>query len=422
MDYIKSIIIICTAIFYCSMYLSALKKEHYILGYLIAFYVGILFAMIGINKGEMLSISVLSAIVALTYLIREKKISINSTQNHFFIFLLISLMFFTMQGIISPAIGTDYFNQKYIFGMGLIYLPIILLLLFSKPLNHIEEMKIKEFFIFMGVFASVLLFLNIFSTGIDLSTGYMKRISLGSMSGIWLARFNIVALILLITHDKWAIVKRVLLFIFIFTPTLLTGSKILVYVLPIIILLLLTFSKNGALKKYLSIAVIAVSAYAVILSFNMTSNIALIRRFSLQSGTIHERIRILDIMKEGLTNISLFGNGLATVGELFVNTYERVYPHNLTLELLYEFGVFGLIIFLLPFIYGIIIMVVNIIRGIKQYDWLIWLFVAYLLFSFTSGDLISNQHVFIMVAVYICTISIHKTQPSIKRMHDSLLH
>src|SRR5690606_34402204 len=158
--------------------------------------------------------------------------------------------------------------------------------------------------------------------------------------------------------------------------------------------------RKKVLNSFIMIVLISIVLSSFLKSFNAD---AILLRFSLESNTVEQRTILYDTAfnsyKSGnLFNI-VFGNGGGTIGSSLGYAYERIYPHNLLIEILFELGLIGLIVFMLQIFYSIKLFY----KGHRN-----WLFVAYILFLFyslTSGDLVANNFVFILFSLYL--VSMH---------------
>lgn len=91
----------------------------------------------------------------------------------------------------------------------------------------------------------------------------------------------------------------------------------------------------------------------------------------------------------------LFGHGLGDFGILNVGYDIRAYPHNIILEILYEQGLFGVMLFF-GLIFGVVFENTKIAQTTNQKTNIILItFYAFLIRSLTTGDIASNVFVFI---------------------------
>ncbi|MDZ7860513.1 MAG: O-antigen ligase family protein [Candidatus Krumholzibacteriota bacterium] len=142
------------------------------------------------------------------------------------------------------------------------------------------------------------------------------------------------------------------------------------------------------------IILIVCAGIAVFAIFNQK---AIIGRFSLESASIGFRLAgyKLTIKKMAASGKYLFGNGPASISQIVSFGYNtRWYPHNILLELLYEVGLLGMIIYFIPIFYA----VGSTIK--QQKTWIFFAVVLFFLFAQTSGDLVANNFFPIYLSLY----------------------
>ena len=96
----------------------------------------------------------------------------------------------------------------------------------------------------------------------------------------------------------------------------------------------------------------------------------------------------------------LFGHGIGSFGYLLNGTDSRGYPHNIFLEILYEFGFIG-------FVFSLALTAMTISRNlrevtpklIKLLDWQYLHFYYFLIISLTIGDLMTNFMIFVFLII-----------------------
>ncbi|MDN6502683.1 MAG: hypothetical protein L0K60_12245, partial [Tetragenococcus koreensis] len=112
---------------------------------------------------------------------------------------------------------------------------------------------------------------------------------------------------------------------------------------------------------------------------------AIMRRFSLTEGTSIERFNMyktsLRSFSDGNYFTYLFGHGAATIGKSLGYGFTRVYPHN-----------FLLVIIAMP----LLIFIKNIK---KEKNWTYYAYILFFCYSLTSGDLASNEWIFILFSL-----------------------
>ena len=93
------------------------------------------------------------------------------------------------------------------------------------------------------------------------------------------------------------------------------------------------------------------------------------------------------VLELALKNI-WFGNGIGSFGILFLNADEYYYPHNLLLEFYIEYGIIGVLLFMLP--------VLLILRK-SSLNYITIATAFYFINSMFSGDIVGNNFLFIFL-------------------------
>lgn len=309
----------------------------------------------------------------------------------------------------SPATGYEYFNEKVILFFINILIPVFLIALFGGVKGRSFKI-IFFYFEVMSLLAATLLLVNAYEKGLYniLSSTFFTRINVGESNVIWTGRLISIGFLVVLLKRK-GIVSKTLKISFLALAMLLTGSKSVV-AFPLIAILgynFFFFAKNDRGNRFgYSFLIIAIGAgYLVLMSFLNPK--AVERRYSLQSGTIDMRegyaTDVIDnfYVRENF----LIGNGFATSGYPIAKNYEaRKYPHNIVLEVLYEFGTIGLLLFLFIFLLPYILFLRS-HRSDKNIALLLTIYTLYLLFSQTSGDITGNSMLFVLTAYLFTTIS-----------------
>ncbi|WP_157911732.1 O-antigen ligase family protein [Alteribacter populi] len=377
-------------------------KEQKVIGLI---FIGILsitlLSIIGIGQGRMvISYGILS--LALFLIVFYCKSYVKTKINLLGIILLAGfLSVFLLSYFYSPAATSEYGLWKMRQFVFLAFLPAFLILIVGKLKKN--EMTLIENFILFACFATSLVVLyNTFSDGglAGLQADWFSRQSIGEMNPVWLSRFLGLGLLVLQAprFEKRPVMVFVLSIALVITA-LLTGSKtVLYFTLPIIVLYRLF---NSGINKRTVLSVLALIGVVsmVAMFLNTINSAALIQRFSLESGTIGMRETMMQstwnaFIGSGTFN-TLFGHGGGTVASSMGYGYVREYPHNLFLEVLFELGLIGF--FLLSF--QTLLAILLFLKGLR--NWVFFAYILHVLFSFTSGDLASNNLVFVFFALYL---------------------
>lgn len=360
-----------------------------------------LMSIMDIGSGRLAISFGIIGISVFTLLFFKKNIEL-SKLNLMGIFLLCLFLFsFLFSYIYSPASGSEYGVWKIRQFLILAFIPAILILIVGKIKD--KEMEVIERFIaFTSIVTALVVLYNAYTAG-GLSlfqSDWFERQTIGEMNPIWLSRFLGLGLLVLQSprfekKPLLVLVTSILLIV----ASLMTGSKtVLYFTIPIIILYRLI---SGGITKKLIINLVIFSGMASVVWWfiNSINSQAFSNRFSLQSGTIGQRETLYQTSFESFMQSNgfnmLFGNGGGTIGASLGYGFVREYPHNLLIEVLYELGLFGF----LTFISIVLLAIIVFIRGKR--NWLFFAFVIHFLFSLTSGDLASNDLVFVMFALYL---------------------
>ena len=173
------------------------------------------------------------------YLIQKKNICIYSNVSIPIFILLLSCIIILIASFNSPAINSDYFDVKMRNYITLSLLPSLLILIIGNYKKE-EDVFIEYFIISIStVFATWLLIIFSSNKDVIFNSLWFQRLSLGIINPIWLARFMGIGF--LISQSKKYqknLFISLILGTYIFIMSLLTGSKIVLFIiLPIGILL-----------------------------------------------------------------------------------------------------------------------------------------------------------------------------------------
>lgn len=293
---------------------------------------------------------VFTIVVCFSYFYSASKIDANDKLifivYNTFIPIIIFEVFFLLGG---KGISTDYFFNRYILG-------------------------ISYFLIFFSFISFFVGYREPFADGVRWT---LKGIS----NPIWFARFIGTLLLIIVTCEK-----KKLSFLFIFSilaaiPLIyLSGSRG-----PLISALLVFFVKAvNSVSRIKLIAYVAIFSIFIFLGFTFIGG----RLFTSDLFSINERINFLSYFS--LDNFPLLhGYGLGSFGIIvFGEDGLLVYPHNIFLELFFETGLLGLFSFFLLLFYFFRQFSTSLLYLLSLY---------FLLNSQISGDLSSNNSLFILI-------------------------
>lgn len=239
-----------------------------------------------------------------------------------------------------------------------------------------------------------------------------------NLNPIWIARcmgFVIICCLFFRSHGALTIIKYCLILastIYI----LATASKG-----PILSLIIALFLSRFGLSFRSSIIAIVVIGLLLImfnsLLINVVDNDFLVKRFSVgNNAAVAERI---DFINEVVSRVSFvnsfFGTGTGNSAIVIENVDMRAYPHNIFLEVFFENGLFALLIVCTMFIQGY--KMINRYPNDLYFRFWLCLFCFFSLNSLVSGDLPSNQFLFLSflcLCQYFNKINNYKSRASIK--------
>ena len=250
----------------------------------------------------------------------------------------------------SPAVHSEYFLNKLIFYCINIILPCLLITV-THSASKSPEFLIKYLVISTST-ASLVILANIYKMGLAeaLSRSWFPRTTTKEINSIWLSRYLSYGLFGAIFIKKNSLIKTGF-FILILFGIIFTGSKAGIYFSLVLILTYYIYDSYIKSQISLSNTIILFSLFiGLFLFFNSINPLAFERRFSLESGTVGKRTEMISELVNKNERYFI-GNGLASAPIALFSTYERQYPHNVAVEVYYELGLLGLLIYHSPYIY-----------------------------------------------------------------------
>lgn len=379
---------------YITFIFLALKNRNYVGFVFVAFYSLTILNLIGIESNKFI-IYLLLLLGGISYLFfsgnQIPKLRSNMSNYYIYVFIILIILSY----ILSPAIVKPYAFNKFISTVITIAIPLTVLL-FAPTITKSDIQIIINSIIVTSTVVSLIVLLSAMTEGGIMSGSYfLVRISVGLINEIWLARLLSLSIIFVFAKDfRIPSFYKLLLILIMIIALFFTGSKIMIYFLPLVLLIYLL--RNLSMRNIVATVTI-VFIVGLLLSFilsNFDTN-ALLLRFGLQSNTISQRIILfrmsLDSYTKGNIISYLFGNGFGTVPYSLFLPDERIYPHNIIIEILYELGIVGVFIF----IFSIFKIIFNSVKN----NILFYGMILFLLFSFSSGDLAGNNFLFIFIAL-----------------------
>lgn len=377
-----------------------------------------LVSIMGIESFRTLGYLILMFVCAV-FLVKNNptlKINLFPEKKSYLLVVMTFIFVFVANSVFSKAIGGTYYFQKLVGTLLFIFLPMLMIVLCKDKKSSGEVLV--SFLIISSIITAFILIYNAYLFGFEkiFEANFFPRLSTSEETNpIWLGRFISIGLILNVVFTKRRLTK-ILIALLLIVSVIFTGSKS-VLIFPIITIFIyfnfLNSNKSVADKfKNFGLIIIIVSAITYILmSLNPA---ALERRFSTNSGTINDREGRYDIVLDAYNEEEnyLFGNGIGSVSYPLSYSYnERDYPHNINIEMLYEFGIIGVLLFNILLIFPLILLVRKRNRS-KLINSYVSLVILFMLYAQTSGDLIVNNIPFIFGVYLICLIPNNSTNES----------
>lgn len=410
MGFIEVIFNLSLISFFVYSVIDALRKGVVVEAIIISCFFPTLASIMGIESFRTLGYLIFMFLCTIFLLKNNRALKINLYQekkSYLLVCMAFVLMFFA-GSVFSKAIGGVYFFQKLIGTILFIFIPIVLIVLCREQKSNGKVLI--RFFIISSIISALILVYNayLFGFGKIFEANFFPRLSTSEESNpIWLGRFISIGLVLNVVFTKSRLTK-ILISLLLIISVIFTGSKS-VLIFPILTIFIyfnfLNSNKSiGEKFKNLGLIILIISAVSYIL---MSLNpVALERRFSTNSGTINDREGRYDIVLDAYENEGnyLFGNGMGSVSFPLSFSYdERDYPHNINVEILYEFGIVGVLLYNILLLVPIFFLIRKRNRS-KLINSYISLIILFMLYAQTSGDIIVNNIPFIFGVYLICLI------------------
>lgn len=270
-----------------------------------------------------------------------------------------------------------------------------------------------------GILISGIIFYIVFYLLVDLNnldvgnrksladTGYFNAITLARINGVLL----ITSLVYFI-HNKSKKIRLVCAFIFIPSVYWILVTSTRGVILATIISVLIFFMYNIKNRKNFTLYIMSIVIIVIAFIFIDVSNFELVDRFrKLSDYQTMKRYHHYFISFNVFSENPLFGIGAGRYG--IVTRSGSSYPHNLFLELMTEFGIFGLLAGMLITISGFY-HAFKILKT-KVFDYrinvLVILWIYFYINSLISGNLTINQNFWIMSGALVSIIYHAKKSP-----------
>ena len=310
-------------------------------------------------------------------------------------YLLISLM-------ISPS--KDYGSYKFL--MTTIFIFVALAVVLNSYYSNFHYS-----FFFTAVIIVLFIYFN-YGSPFELAEEASIFYRLGNeddKNPIILARglgFSIITLSFIQSGVKWKTGFKYLVIIIAFVYMVFSGSKGPVFSLIIALGYVLWIRQNGKLnyKRIIFIGVFSTFFFSLLINSNTFENSLVSNRFLDNTGSYDSRLDQYELVLNGIQNFNFFewfiGKGLGSYAILAYKTDIRIYPHNLTLELLYETGIIGLLIFFII----VIMPIFKLTKLDKQGRYYLAVLIYYFINAQFTGDLMANALIFVFAAMVIYSL------------------
>lgn len=340
--------------------------------------------LVGLNY-----ISLLLLIVSLFFVVEKRFLNKKFTE----IFIFITVLSFLSFVITS----FNHINYAGIYKIGIFYVTLTYCLFFVASIKRIE-MFLKGYLLSSIVFF-ILLMINFNGFTVD------DRINTENMNPIWIGRLAGFSIIILIFLKK---LRFKYIYILLCTFIILfSGSKGPILALLLVLLISKFISAKVKIFTFLFLSILFVSLYNTNESVKLLFDYRLLT-FNPNSEYLFERIEgdRLDIYFVSIPNFfnnfsenffnTIFGYGLNNSVYLYKSTFisDRWYPHNIMLEILFEYGILGFFIFIYLFVkalkiikssiafYGIIFFFICAqFSGDNPLNWMLFFFIIYAFYN-----------------------------------------
>lgn len=277
--------------------------------------------------------------------------------------------------------------------------------------NHIQSFTKGLFYILIAV----LLMIFFYCIGSLNSFDYNNRLEIGILNPIWITRIALECLILYFFLFNRNSIKTILLLCLILPVVYASGSKGPLFAFILTTIFYVLKDKNISIKNFkfifgiLFFLTVCFFAYSKLIQFDnyFTQRFLTIIPENVDlNATEDNRALFIPIIVNNFFNQDyltiLFGAGIGNTSKIFYGRYinDRFYPHNMTVEILCEFGLIVLIILIVT-----VIIFFTKTKGPYKY-----LFFYFILNSMFSGDIILNEFIFLYAGLAVATNSNSKTQ------------
>ena len=357
--------------------------------------------------------------LAILSLLQKKATILIPTKGKVFVALFLFLIGLALSSLLYTG-APNYGAEKIFFFVLKTTLTIPLAMLVSYHKN----LFVKSYLI--GTLPIIFYVLMVFGSPVELFMSYGIHDRLGMNDGpIAVGRYfgmmSIVYFILMITSKK-NLVKYLLLTIFIITLsyTILSGSKgpLLALLITVFIYYLFKLKKTNSINKLMLKACIIIITVLPLVQLNFQLGSFVESRFLGNTRSYSSRVELYELAQERYMNSNILfmilGNGAGDYGSLEHGKDESGYPHNLIIEIFYEYGLVGFLI--------LSILILNILRkvyfafiGSNRYNAIIMSIVLYFIInSMFSGDVTYNFSFVLYYIIFYFTYEKNETHTLIE--------
>lgn len=346
------------------------------------------------------------------------KLETNIIKTSYLFFLVLFVFLFAFKTIFSKAIGHGYYFNKLLFSILFIIIPIMLFQFLASRNNNYKVLV--KFFKVTATIMALSLLLTAYNMGLAkiFNGNFFPRISTSDVTNaIWLGRFLSIGFIINLIFTKKKFYKAILA-VLLLISMIFTGSKSVLLFTFVTVFIYYNFinSEKSFKTKLRNLAmIIAIIGFGIYILLSLNP-LAFERRFSTNSETIDDRQGRYEMVFDAYLSEGnfFFGNGLGSTTYPLTSGYaERSYPHNIYIEILYEFGFVGFLIFngllLSPIFFAMLKK-----RRPREIDTFATISILFILYAQTSGDLFANNLMFVFVSYLVCLTPImHKNEDSL---------
>lgn len=282
--------------------------------------------------------------------------------------------------LVTFLLGAKIINKQFHFFtvinivLGLVLLAFVIKE-FKDPISYMREMSVQNV-----------------RLGVNASTGE------NSINPIWLSRYlGFVFIIMVFFWNAKGVLFNIVKYICVLMAGLYmvtSGSKG-----PIVGMalgfFLSYFNWKNIWRTIGKSIIVLVGIVGLVFALGLQKNEFLMKRFAIDEGgdSFSSRETLIDKIKGNIAlDNAILGNGTGDAGYMLTGADERMYPHNIIIELLYENGIIGFLLFALLMIDGGRYIKYRALSKPIRF-WML-LFIYFLFNAMVSGDLMSNQFIF----------------------------